>query len=160
MEKICIAKRRAKYPPLELHRPERQSIVQPVEDDFLLAVPEDYVPKATERAMSMELTHEQAMMFRSGIDLAPGKACMIYLETKRQENGRVIFNFSLAPLYGGKMLCSKEVCSMLEVSRSFLRKMVRTGRIDSYKIGRLRRFLLEDVLHYLSSNRELIQGRM
>lgn len=80
---------------------------------------------------------------------------MLYLETKRQDNGRVIFNFSLAPLYGGKMLCSKEVCKMLEISRSFLYKMVRTRRIDSYKIGRLRRFLLEDVLHYLSSSREL-----
>ncbi len=80
---------------------------------------------------------------------------MLYLETKRQDNGRVIFNFSLAPLYGGKMLCSKEVCKMLEISRSFLRKMVRTGQIDSYKIGRLRRFLLEDVLHYLSNSREL-----
>jgi excisionase family DNA binding protein len=154
MEKICIAKRRANYPPLELHRPERQNFIQPVEDVFLRAVPEDYVPTTTERAVSMELTHEQAMMFRSGIDLAPGRTCMVYLETKRQDNGSVIFNFSLAPLYGGKMLCSKEVCTMLEISRSFLRKMVRTGQIDSYKIGRLRRFLLEDVLHYLSSSRE------
>ena len=158
MEKICIAKRRANYPPLELHRPERQSVVQPVEDVFLRAVPEDSAPRATERAVSMELTHEQSLMFRSGIDLAPGRACMVYLETKRQDNRRVIFNFSLAPLYGGKMLCSKEVCSMLEVSRGFLRKMVRTGQIDSYKIGRLRRFLLEDVLHYLSNSRDLFRG--
>jgi excisionase family DNA binding protein len=155
MEKICIAKRRAKYPPLELHRPERQSVVEPVEDVFLRAVPEDYAPRVTERAVSMELTHEQAMMFRSGIDLSPGKTCMVYLETRRPENGRVVFNFSLAPLYGGKMLCSNEVCTMLKIGRSLLRKMVQTRQIDSYKIGRLRRFLLEDVLHYLSSSREL-----
>ena len=103
----------------------------------------------------MELTHEQAMMFQSGIDLAQGRTYMVYLETKRQESGRIIFNFSPVPLYGGKMLCSKEVCGMLEVSRSFLRKMVRAGQMDSYKIGRLRRFLLGDVLHYLSNSRDL-----
>ena len=155
MEKFCIAKRRTKYLPLELHRSERQSVAEPVEDVFLRAVPEEYVSKVTERAVSMELTHEQEMMFRAGIDLSPGKTCMVYLETKRPENGRVVFNFSLAPLYGGKMLCSTEVCKMLEIGKSFLRKMVRTGQIQSYKIGRLRRFLLEDVLHYLSSSREL-----
>ncbi len=154
MEKICIAKRRVKYPPLKLHRPEPQSAVQTAEDVFLDAVPEDYVPKALERGISMELTNEQASMFHSGIDLSPGKACLVYLETKRPENSRVVFNFSVAPLYGGKMLSPKEVCGMLEVSKSFLRKLVRTRQIDSYKIGRLRRFLVEDVLHYLSSSRQ------
>ena len=154
MEKICIARRRAKYPPLKLHRPELQSSAQVAEDVFLGTASEDDVPEKLERGISMELTNEQAMILHSGIDLTPGKACVVYLETKRPESGRVVFNFSLAPMYGGKMLSSKEVCGMLEVSRSFLRRLVRTGYIDSYKIGRLRRFLLEDVLHYLSSSRD------
>jgi excisionase family DNA binding protein len=44
---------------------------------------------------------------------------------------------------------------MLQISRSFLRKLVKNGTIKSYKIGKLRRFLLEDILDYLSQGEVL-----
>jgi len=42
-----------------------------------------------------------------------------------------------------------------QISKSFLRKLIRTRRIKSYKLGRLRRFSLEDILEYLTRNEYL-----
>jgi len=50
-----------------------------------------------------------------------------------------------------RLLSGKEVCRILQVSRSFLKRLTAGGDLKSYKIGRLRRFLLEDVLEYLGS---------
>lgn len=57
------------------------------------------------------------------------------------------------------MLDSKGVCQMLQVSRSFLSRLIRTEQIKSYKMGRLRRFLLEDVLEYLSQSEVLQKAK-
>jgi excisionase family DNA binding protein len=46
---------------------------------------------------------------------------------------------------------------MLQVSRSFLQKLVHGNKIKSYKLGRMRRFLLEDILEYLSSEVDFMQ---
>lgn len=50
-----------------------------------------------------------------------------------------------------RLLSGEEVCRILQVSRSFLKRLAARGDLRSYKIGRLRRFLLEDVLEYLGS---------
>jgi len=55
------------------------------------------------------------------------------------------------------MLAPNQVCQMLQVSRSFLQKIINEKKIKSYKLGRIRRFLLEDILDYLSSDTELPQ---
>jgi len=41
---------------------------------------------------------------------------------------------------------------MLQISKSFLQKLVNEKKINSYKLGRRRRFLLEDILEYLSND--------
>ncbi|MCE5212327.1 MAG: helix-turn-helix domain-containing protein, partial [Deltaproteobacteria bacterium] len=53
-----------------------------------------------------------------------------------------------------RMLAPNQVCQMLQVSRSFLQKIIHENRIKSYKLGRMRRFLLEDILEYLSNDAE------
>jgi excisionase family DNA binding protein len=46
---------------------------------------------------------------------------------------------------------------MLQISRSFLQKIIHEKKLNSYKLGRMRRFLLEDILEYLSSDAEVAQ---
>jgi excisionase family DNA binding protein len=50
-----------------------------------------------------------------------------------------------------RLLDGKEVCQILQVSRSFLKRLTARGELKGYKIGRMRRFLLEDVLEYVGS---------
>jgi len=46
---------------------------------------------------------------------------------------------------------------MLQISKSFLQKLVNEKKLNSYKLGRMRRFLLEDILEYLSNDEEFAQ---
>lgn len=48
------------------------------------------------------------------------------------------------------MLKPHEVCDILQVSISTLSKLARSGTIKSSRVGRQRRFSVEDVLYYLS----------
>ena len=54
------------------------------------------------------------------------------------------------------MLTSQHVCQMLQISKSLLMNLVKAGKIRSYKIGKLRRFLLEDILDYLSKSEDIV----
>jgi excisionase family DNA binding protein len=54
------------------------------------------------------------------------------------------------------LLTMEQVGQMLQVSKSFLLRLVRGKRIRSYKFGRLRRFLLTDVIDYLSSSEDQV----
>jgi len=80
----------------------------------------------------------------------------IDLDLERYEDGQIVFNLHLKHVQRADMLDSKGVCQMLQISRSFLSKLVRTKQIKSYKMGRLRRFLLEDILDYLTQS-EILQ---
>lgn len=73
------------------------------------------------------------------------------------EEGRVTFNFRLKTDETLKMLKPDQVCQMLQISRTFLAQLVRKKSIRSYKFGRLRRFLLADVIDYLTRN-EITSG--
>jgi excisionase family DNA binding protein len=73
----------------------------------------------------------------------------------RDEEGRIVLNLHLKYAYGTRMLTGPAVGEMLQISRGMVARLVRDGRLKSYKIGRLRRFLLEDVLEYISRNTEL-----
>jgi excisionase family DNA binding protein len=100
------------------------------------------------------------------LDLAPGDSKCIPLEALEEEPlkvlrgivverpvieaGRIVFNFRLKTDETLKMLTVSQVGQMLQISRSFLIRLVKTKKIKSYKFGRLRRFLLTDVIDYLS----------
>ena len=108
--------------------------------------------------ISVELTPEQSTMVQSLEyikSLSLDKDHGVKLDMLRDADGKVLFNFHFRPVYTVKMLNSKNVCEMLQIGRSFLAKLVKTKKIKSYKIGRRRRFSLEDILEYLSKSLEI-----
>ena len=157
MEKICIVKRRRRDLFIDRERAGEKSVTGmrvhlPVQPDQGNSGPKDLA-----KTISIDLTPEQSKVIRSCDELSPGRTCVVNLETAQKDGAQVVFNFRLVPLYGGRMLSSQDVCSMLQISKWSLRKLVKMNRMDSYRVGRLRRFLLEDVLHYLSHCREIKQ---
>ncbi len=109
--------------------------------------------------LSFALTPEQTEFIRSNADfesLIDNAHGDVKLDVEPAEGGRVVFHFHVQKLQSVRMLKTDEVCRMLQVSKSFLMKLVRENRIRSYKMGRLRRFSLEDVLEYLARSEELV----
>lgn len=58
---------------------------------------------------------------------------------------------SLPPV---RLLKLDEVTRMLRIGRSSLRAILKEGTLKSYKLGRLRRVMLDDLLTYLESHRQ------
>jgi excisionase family DNA binding protein len=111
-----------------------------------------------EQIFSIELTQQQSQAVQSMNlikDLVSGKHQGVKISMEETGSGKTAFNFHFKPVYTTRMLNSKDVATMLQISRSFLYKLVRMKEIKSYKIGKLRRFLLEDVIDYLSGNIQL-----
>jgi len=111
-----------------------------------------------EQIFSIELTPQQSQAVQSMNlikDLVSGKHQGVKISMEETGGGKTAFNFHFKPVYTTRMLNSKDVATMLQISRSFLYKLVRMKEIKSYKIGKLRRFLLEDVIDYLSGNIQL-----
>lgn len=54
----------------------------------------------------------------------------------------------------GRLLRPEDVLQMLRIGKGSLMEIVRKGQLKSYKIGRLRRFLLDDILSYLEENQD------
>ena len=160
MEKICIVKRRRQDLFARSDGEQPKDPLRREEATLVPLRPAGTSLPGTASIISLELTPDQSKAIQSRAELSPGKACMVTLETAGAEPGCVVFSFRFAPLYGGRMLSPSDVCTMLRISRGSLAKLVRGQKIDSYRIGRLRRFLLEDVLHYLSSSREALHDRL
>jgi excisionase family DNA binding protein len=79
------------------------------------------------------------------------------LDIKLNPDGRISLNYHFNDSLILRMLSSNQVCQMLQISRSFLRKIINENKLNSYKLGRMRRFLLEDILEYLSNDAEVTQ---
>jgi len=79
-----------------------------------------------------------------------GDATCVSLDIQRHTDGQIIFNFQFKKIDIVRMLKAKHVCQMLQISNSLLMSLVKLKKIRSYKVGRLRRFFLQDVLDYLS----------
>jgi len=85
-----------------------------------------------------------------------GDATGVSLDIQRHTEGQIIFNFQFKKVEDiVRMLKAKHVCQMLQISNSLLMSLVKSKKIRSYKVGRLRRFLLQDVLDYLSRSEEV-----
>lgn len=111
-----------------------------------------------DQKLSIELTPTQADVVKSHAYfklLLDAEADGSSVGVQRSENGEIVFNFYFKQVHVLRMLTSSDVCDMLLVSRAFLSKLVRVGRLKSYKIGRLRRFSLEDILALLSESTEV-----
>ena len=159
MEKICIVKRRRSSLLIDRETAGEKNVTgmrarAPLQPDR-----NGHDSTDPAKTISIDLTPEQSRVIRSCDELSPGRTCVVDVETAQKDSGHVVFNFRLVPLYGGRMLDSLDVCNMLRISKWSLRKLVRMNKMDSYRVGRLRRFLLEDVLHYLSHSRETQQSK-
>ncbi len=64
----------------------------------------------------------------------------------KQIDGKTAFNFHFKPVYTTRMLNTRMLLVMLQISKSMLYRLVKEKAIKSYKVGKLRRFLLEDVV--------------
>ncbi|HPL64531.1 MAG: helix-turn-helix domain-containing protein [Syntrophales bacterium] len=60
------------------------------------------------------------------------------------------FHFKTVPADAARMLKPEEVRHMLQISSSRLSGLLRSGELRSFRIGRLRRFALADILNFLT----------
>jgi excisionase family DNA binding protein len=174
MEKLCIVRRRK--PEIEIgrsgvhstgHRLVHGPKSKKIRTSNMLSLAWEYplhgdVSASDDQKLSIELTPTQADVVKShayfkllmGAEVDGSSA-----RAQRSEAGEIVFNFYFKQVYLSKMLTASDVCSMLQVSRAFLNRLVRDGKLKSYKIGRLRRFSLEDILAHLSDSAEaLVKG--
>ena len=117
------------------------------------------VSASDDQKLSIELTPTQANVVKSHDYfklLLGAEADGSSVGVQRSEEGEIVFNFYFIQVYLSKMLTASDVCNMLQVSKAFLGKLVRAGKLRSYKIGRLRRFSLEDILAHLSESAEVL----
>jgi len=111
-----------------------------------------------EQIFSIQLNPQQSQVVQSMNcikDLLTGKHHGVKMSMEQTYDGNTAFNFHFKPVYTTRMLNSNDVATMLQISRSMLYRLVRDKEIKSYKIGKLRRFLLEDVVAYLSGNLQM-----
>jgi excisionase family DNA binding protein len=112
-----------------------------------------------DQKLSIELTPTQANVVKSHAYfklLLGAEVDGSSVGVQRSDNGEIIFNFYFKQVYLSKMLTSSDVCNMLQISRAFLARLAKAGKLKSYKIGRLRRFSLEDILAHLSESVDVL----
>ena len=180
MDKICIVKRRIQSPTLLDHSffCEEKSMdkTQELADPHSF-VPERFAPDGNgkqhiypfrgavrdgDNIIRIQLTPDQCTVIQAkgALNCFIGKILgSIDVDFEGYEDGQIVFNLHLKHVERTDMLDSKNVCKMLQVSKSFLSRLVKAEQIRSYKMGRLRRFLLEDVLDYLSRSEVLQKAR-
>ena len=170
MEKICIVKRRQQNSQGEVintMQDVRTPNVNSKEANNYFSLNTKIMPEKnivnefndeSGHVISIMMTHEQSSILQASeyiIDLLCGRRSDPLLYLNRSSDGRIVFNFCLHESPPVHMLRCDQVCQMLQISRSFLHKLVHENKLKSYKLGRLRRFAMEDVLDYLTSNEEL-----
>lgn len=165
MEKISIVKRRKKITQgLGKDQPPGEG-ARSVQSQELTEVPVETLNKLSavdygeeNKTVSIHLTPEQYDLVKSSQYVKyflEGESSGVSLDVQKSPDGQIIFNFQFKKVETVKMLKTQHVCQMLQISNSLLMNLVKTGKIKSYKIGRLRRFLLQDILDYLSRSEEV-----
>ena len=164
MEKICIVKLRKKM-----------GSTAPPPDGFGQAFPaaEDDPPPgphggedatdggagpqdASPRTFCLTLTPEQTRSLRSEPRLISslGDRPADRLQAVRSPDERLIIQLKFESATPLRLLKIDEVVEMLRIGRGYVHKLIREGKLKSYRFGRLRRVLLDDVLSFLEENRE------
>jgi excisionase family DNA binding protein len=120
---------------------------------------EEFMDKSSS-VISITMTKEQSALLQQSEyikELLSGVKSDPSLEIKLNPDGRISLNYHFNDSMVLRMLSPNQVCQMLQISRSFLQKIINEKKLNSYKLGRMRRFLLEDILEYLSSDMEVPQ---
>lgn len=167
MEKICIVKRRKNKSPIV-------NEYEPSDFDAGM-LPDSMIPltmssgheaqevrsaleSANTLVLSLKLTPEQSEIFRSAelMDtFAHEMAGGVSLKIRQEQDDQYVIDVLPASHRSINMLTYDQVCQMLQISKSLVKKLVRQKKIASYKVGRLRRFSLDDVLAYLARSEEV-----
>ena len=173
MEKLCIVKRRQQYWQVKDNQAMQNSQSSTLKSNGLMGntIAGDITSYLRQRivedfnyysghVVSITMNQEQTNMLQKSEymkELLDGTIKDAAFNIKRNADGLMLLNlrFNESPLM--RMLRINQVCEILQISRSFLTRMIRDKKIKSYKVGRLRRFLWADVLEYLQSNEQLSQ---
>jgi len=123
MEKICIVRRR---------KPGYEGAFS-----FAAAM----VNRERSPLLSIPLTPQQSEVLRSN-----GHFQRFY----SRRSAPVVLNIHFNDGLPQKLLKSSEICEMLQISRKMLGRLLRDGEVKGYRIGRLRRFVAEDIMEYLA----------
>jgi excisionase family DNA binding protein len=171
MEKLCIVRRRKLETQIGFgvaERLDRRVVDGPKHEEIAasnrLSLAWKYplrgdVSVSDDQKLSIELTPTQANVVKSHAYfklLLGAETDGSSVGVQRSEEGEIVFNFYFKQVYLSKMLTASDVCDMLQVSRGFVNRLVRAGKLRSYKIGRLRRFSLEDILAHLSESADVL----
>jgi len=120
---------------------------------------EEYMDNSSS-IISITMTKEQSILLQQSEyikELLTGKKSDPSLDIKITPDGRLSLNYRFNDSMLIRMLAPNQVCQMLQISRSFLQKLIHENKLKSYKLGRMRRFLLEDILEYLSNDSDFAQ---
>jgi excisionase family DNA binding protein len=148
LEKFCIVKRRKQG----LDHPYPSFLSFPMDEPDPLPAPSPPTQASVngeEGVLAIPLTAAQSRAVREGgiLSVLEGETPKSFqVDVERGENGSVVFHFHLQ---NHMMLNPVQVCRMMQISRSLLNRMILEKKIKSYKIGRLRRFFLNDILENL-----------
>jgi excisionase family DNA binding protein len=118
---------------------------------------EEFTDKSV-RVISITMTKEQSTLLMQSEyikELLSGAKSDPAMDIKLTPDGRISLNYHFSESMIIRMLSPNQVCQMLQISRSFLQKIIHENKLKSYKLGRMRRFLLEDILEYLSNDVEI-----
>jgi excisionase family DNA binding protein len=151
MEKFCIVKRRKQGFPNPFPLP-----LLNWEDDLGFGdnafKPLETLNSREGSVLSLSLTQGQSQAIRYGgilplLGTETDKTLNLKLD--QQQDGSVVFNFHIDPDHNLMMLKPDQVCRMMQISRHLLNRLVKENKINSHKIGRLRRFCLKDIVEAL-----------
>ena len=120
---------------------------------------EEFTDKSSS-VISITMTKEQSDLLKQSEyikELLSGEKSDPSMDIKLHPDGRISLNYHFNDSMVLRMLSPNQVCQMLQISRSFLQKIINEKKLNSYKLGRMRRFLLEDILEYLSSDMDVAQ---
>jgi excisionase family DNA binding protein len=154
MEKICIVKRRSSIFNGQRHG---RAFVPVNNREVYGGAGYEFSPADEESdKLSLNLTSEQSELMQSSEHLKSigDHETRSFVLNMKKVDGQTFLNFNFGDADSMKLLTMKETCAMLQVSISFLMKLVKEKRLKSFKLGRLRRFSFQDVLDYLTENIE------
>jgi excisionase family DNA binding protein len=116
---------------------------------------------AIDRTISLKLTPEQVQSLQANPNLVQflNGAASTGFEATKDRDGAIVFKFEFESTPPVRLLKVEEVIQMLRISKGYLTKIIRQGELKSYRFGRLRRILLNDVLSYLEGHREFADTR-
>jgi excisionase family DNA binding protein len=148
MEKISIVKRR---------KAEGGDTENKPAASFRKVIEQKPAENSTDSAKAHEFP-EHTMKNKSDlqdINISGNNPYEIKMEKKETEDGKLVLNLSFASVQSQRMLTSTDVCMILKISKYLLRRLVKEKEIGCYKIGRLKRFLLDDILTYIQRSKVL-----